>query len=192
MRACVGGNVCMRLGVTGQSRTGISGITIRGSAMRKLCVALAELRRTDWDAAQGVFLQSIAGLLTRKATQRCAQVRLIAGRKGYAKLPHATATPKRTRGLFTSAVSMRERWHKATRVFSLRKGCLPRAHPAWPNPRFCVKRCGIGTPEVKQPAWKRAAVFLQGDGRVDLSPCCRLLKIHATGVWPGGTMAAES
>ena len=33
MRGCVEGNVCMRLGVTGQSRTGISGITIRGSTV---------------------------------------------------------------------------------------------------------------------------------------------------------------
>ncbi len=56
-----------------------------GHVPGSLCISFAELRRTDWDAAQGVFLQPIAGLLANKATRRCAQVRLIAGRKGYAE-----------------------------------------------------------------------------------------------------------
>ena len=51
------------------------------SILGTLCITLARLGRADRDGLQGVFLQSIAQLLARKATQQTARVRAITDRR---------------------------------------------------------------------------------------------------------------
>ena len=50
----------------------------------------------------------------------------------------------------------------------------------------------MGTPEVTQPAGQRAAVFLQGDGRVGQRSLRQVVKDQRPDTRADGMMAAES
>ena len=55
--------------------------SMAGGHLGALCITLAELWHADRDGLQGVFLQPIAQLLAKKATQQTARARVITDRR---------------------------------------------------------------------------------------------------------------